>query len=38
MQNAAFWQESGVGVGALILLRIAHAGISAGLCFFFSIL
>ena len=33
MQNAAFWQESGVGVGTLILLRIAHAGISAGLCF-----
>ena len=36
LQNAAFWQESGVGVGKLILLRIAHAGISAGLCFVIS--
>ena len=33
MQNAAFWQESGVGAGKLLLLRLAHGMISAGLCF-----
>ncbi len=32
LQNAAFWQESGVGVGKLFLLRIAHAFLSFGLC------
>ena len=33
LQNAAFWQESGVGVGKLLLLRIAHALLSFALCF-----
>lgn len=33
LQNAAFWQDSGVGVGKLLLLRIAHAAISSALCF-----
>lgn len=32
LQNAAFWQESGVGVGKLFLLRIAHAFLSFALC------
>ena len=31
-QNAAFWQESGVGLGRLALLRLAHALLSGGLC------
>ena len=35
LQNAAFWQESGVGMGKLLLLRIAHTGISTALCFVF---
>ena len=33
LQNAAFWQESGVGVGKLLLLRMVHGIISAALCF-----
>ena len=32
LQNAAFWQESGVGMGRLLLLRMAHAAISSALC------
>lgn len=32
LQNAAFWQESGVGMGKLLLLRAAHAFLSAALC------
>ena len=32
LQNAAFWQESGVGLGKLLLIRLAHAVISFGLC------
>ena len=32
MQNAAFWQESGVSPGRLMLLRLAHAVLSGGLC------
>ena len=31
LQNAAFWQESGVGVGKLLLLRAAHALLSFAL-------
>ena len=33
MQNAAFWQESGVGAGRLFLIRLAH-GLCAGTCCF----
>ena len=32
MQNAAFWQESGVTARSL-LLRLAHAAVSFFLCF-----
>jgi len=32
MQNAAFWQERGVGIGQLMLLRLLHALLSFGLC------
>ena len=31
-QNAAFWQDSGVGIGRLALLRLLHAALSAVLC------
>ena len=31
-QNAAFWQESGVTVKQLFLLRLAHGLLSGGLC------
>ena len=33
LQNAAFWQKSGLDLGRLFLLRIAHALLSFGLCF-----
>ncbi len=33
LQNAAFWQESGVSAGKLVLLRISHALLSFALCF-----
>ena len=33
MQNAAFWQESGVTARSLLLLRLAHAAVSFFLCF-----
>ena len=32
MQNAAFWQESGVTLGQLALLRLLHAILSGALC------
>ena len=32
LQNAAFWQESGVGMGKLLLLRTGHAALSFVLC------
>ena len=32
LQNAAFWQESGVTIAHLFLLRIAHGGLSFLLC------
>ena len=32
LQNAAFWQKSGVDMGRLLLLRIAHALLSFVLC------
>ena len=32
LQNAAFWRESGVGMGKLLLLRAAHALFSFALC------
>lgn len=32
MQNAAFWQESGVGLPQLLLLRLAHGLLSGSLC------
>ena len=32
MQNAAFWQESGIRPGQLLLLRTAHALLSGALC------
>ena len=32
LQNAAFWQKSGVSIGKLLLLRMAHASISFALC------
>ncbi|MBR5111369.1 MAG: hypothetical protein IK099_14415 [Clostridia bacterium] len=31
-QNAAFWQDSGVGMGRLALLRLFHALLSGALC------
>ena len=31
-QNAAFWQDSGVGMGKLALLRLGHAAVSGALC------
>lgn len=36
MQNAAFWQESGVTMGRLLALRAAHALLSGGLCLLLS--
>lgn len=33
MQNAAFWQEGGVGMGTLCLLRALHGVLSGTLCF-----
>ena len=33
LQNAAFWRDSGVGAGKLLLLRTAHAIVSGVLCF-----
>lgn len=33
MQNAAFWQDSGVTLPRLFCLRLAHALLSGGLCF-----
>ncbi len=33
MQNAAFWQESGVGMGRLFLLRLIHGVVSGALCY-----
>ena len=36
MQNAAFWQESGVGMGRLLALRAAHGALSGGLCLLLS--
>ena len=32
MQNAAFWQDSGVSLSRLFLLRACHALLSGGLC------
>ena len=32
LQNAAFWQESGLGLGPLLLARLAHGLTSAALC------
>ncbi len=32
LQNAAFWHESGVNVGKLLLIRIGHAILSYALC------
>ena len=32
MQNAAFWQESSVGLPQLLLLRLAHGLLSGSLC------
>ena len=32
MQNAAFWQDSGVTIGQLALLRVFHAVLSGALC------
>ena len=32
MQNAAFWQDSGVTLGQLALLRLLHAVLSGALC------
>ena len=31
MQNAAFWQESGVRIGQLFLLRLLHGLLAGGL-------
>ena len=33
LQNTAFWQKSGIGMGKLLLLRIVHAVLSFSLCF-----
>ena len=33
LQNAAFWQESGVGLGQLFLIRAVHALASGALCY-----
>ncbi len=33
LQNAAFWRDSGVSAGKLLLLRTAHAILSGALCF-----
>ena len=33
MQNAAFWQEGGVGMGSLCALRAMHGILSGALCF-----
>lgn len=33
MQNAAFWQAAGVGMGQLLILRLFHGALSFALCF-----